>query len=131
MTRSGSFRDLAVWEKSHQLVLIIYNSTISFPKEERYGLISQMRRAATSIPANIAEGYKRTGNKDKIRFYNIAQSSLEELRYFLILSRDLNFKVSDNAEILAMEVSKMLEAYIKRMKESTQNRHSEYLILNT
>jgi four helix bundle protein len=119
MTKSRSFRDLAVWEKSHQLVLIIYNSTISFPKEERYGLISQMRRAATSIPANIAEGYKRTGNKDKIRFYNIAQSSLEELRYFLILSRDLNFKVSDNAEILAMEVSKMLEAYIKRMKGNT------------
>lgn len=117
MSKSGSFRDLIIWEKSHQLVLIIYKSTKSFPKEETYGLTSQMRRAATSIPANIAEGYKRTGNKDKIRFYNIAQSSLEELRYYLILSKDLNLIIPDDAEILANEVSKMLEAYIKRMKE--------------
>ena len=117
MSKSGSFRDLIIWEKSHQLVLIIYKSTKSFPNEETYGLTSQMRRAATSIPANIAEGYKRTGNKDKIRFYNIAQSSLEELRYYLILSKDLNLIIPDDAEILANEVSKMLEAYIKRMKE--------------
>ena len=117
MSKSGSFIDLIIWEKSHQLVLIIYKSTKSFPKEETYGLTSQMRRAATSIPANIAEGYKRTGNKDKIRFYNIAQSSLEELRYYLILSKDLNLIIPDDAEILANEVSKMLEAYIKRMKE--------------
>jgi four helix bundle protein len=117
MSKSGSFRDLIIWGKSHQLVLIIYKSTKSFPKEETYGLTSQMRRAATSIPANIAEGYKRTGNKDKIRFYNIAQSSLEELRYYLILSKDLNLIIPDDAEMLANEVSKMLEAYIKRMKE--------------
>ncbi len=117
MSKSGSFRDLIIWEKSHHLVLIIYKSTKSFPKEETYGLTSQMRRAATSIPANIAEGYKRTGNKDKIRFYNIAQSSLEELRYYLILSKDLNLIIPDDAEMLANEVSKMLEAYIKRMKE--------------
>ena len=85
------FTDLIVWEKSHQLVLEVYKMTKKFPSEEKFGITSQMRRSAYSIPANIAEGFKRPGAKDKIRFYNIAQGSLSELSYFLILSKDLKY----------------------------------------
>ncbi len=89
MNPSKSFQDILVWQKAHQLVLTIYKESNLFPKEELFGLTSQIRRVAASVPANIAEGFKRTGINDKIRFYNIAQSSLEEVKYFLILSKDL------------------------------------------
>ncbi len=82
------FRQLETWE-SHKLVLTVYQVTKRFPGDERFGLVSQMRRAAISIPANIAEGFKRRGVQDKIRFYNISEGSLEELKYFFILSKDL------------------------------------------
>ena len=118
MTASSTFKNLAVWAKAHQLVLLIYNATKSFPKEELYGLTAQMRRAAISIPANIAEGYKRTGLKEKVRFYNIAQASLEELRYFLILSEDLEYNIPDEAHSISEEISKMLESYLQKMKKS-------------
>ena len=131
-TKRGSFRNLVVWEKSHKLVLKIYEITQDFPKTEQYGIISQLRRAAASVPTNIVEGYKRTGHKDKIRFYNIAQSSLEETRYLLILSRDLEYLVPEEAFILAEEVSKILEAYIQKMNDNRINEpDSEYLILNS
>jgi four helix bundle protein len=84
------FQQLNVWQEGHELVLAIYEITRGFPSEERFGLVSQMRRAAVSIPANIAEGFKRRGIRDKIRFYNIAEGSLEETKYFLILAKDLN-----------------------------------------
>lgn len=116
------FEDLSVWQKAHQLTLEIYKITGSYPNEERFGLISQMRRAAVSIPANIAEGFKKRGNKDKINFYNIAQGSLEELRYYLILSKDLEYIVDTrqiNADI--EEVSKMLEGLIKSIKNRISN----------
>jgi four helix bundle protein len=80
------FTNLLVWQKAHALVLHIYAHTSGFPKEEVYGLTSQFRRAAVSTAANIAEGYKKRGVLDKLRFYNIAQGSLEEVRYYLILS---------------------------------------------
>ena len=86
-----SFKDLIVWQKAHKFVLDVYNYTKAFPQDEIYGLTSQFRRAAVSIAANIAEGFKRTGKKEKLRFYNISQSSLEECRYYLILARDLNY----------------------------------------
>ncbi len=86
-----SFRQLRVWGRAHQLVLLIYRITTEFPQEERYGLISQMRRAAVSVAANIVEGYKRRGTKEKARFYNMAEASLEELRYYFILGDDLGF----------------------------------------
>lgn len=86
MKPSKSFQDVVVWQKAHKLVLAIYKETNQFPREEVFGLTSQIRRATVSVPANIAEGFKRIGLKDKIRFYNIAQSSLEEVKYFLILS---------------------------------------------
>lgn len=114
MEKSKSFEDLLVWQKGHQFVLEVYKITKQFPKEEIYGLTSQFRRASVSITANIAEGYKRLSNKEKLRFYNIAQASLEECKYFLILSRDLEYtnqfkKLND----LINEVSKMLNAYCR------------------
>lgn len=89
--RAERFEDLEVWQCAHKLVLEIYKITSVFPAEEKFGLISQMRRAGVSIAANIAEGFKKRGTKDKTNFYNIAQGSLEELRYYLILSRDLGY----------------------------------------
>lgn len=91
MEKIVTFRDLKVWQKAHQLVLAIYRATRSFPKEELYGLVSQIRRAAASIPTNLAEGHKRRGAKDYARFVNLANASLEELKYHLILSKDLEF----------------------------------------
>jgi len=105
------FQDLVVWQKAHELVLAVYRITSTLPRSESYGLISQLRRAAVSIPANIAEGFKKTGKADKARFLNIAQASLEESRYYLPLAQDL--KYCDGSQILQKveEVSKLLEAY--------------------
>ena len=79
MRTAKTFQDIEIWQKSHQFVLQIYEVLKLFPKEEMFSLISQMRRASISIPANISEGFRRTGLNDKVRFYNIAQSSLEEV----------------------------------------------------
>lgn len=113
-----SFKDLIVWQKAHQFVLDVYKLTNSFPSHEIFGLTSQFRRAAVSIAANIAEGYKRAGKKDKVRFFNISQSSLEECRYFLILARVLNYGENKEMENRIEEVSKMLESYSKAIKKS-------------
>ncbi|MBU1880482.1 four helix bundle protein, partial [bacterium] len=88
-----------------------------FPKEEAFGLTSQLRRAAISIPANIAEGFKRTGRPDKARFMNIAQASMEECRYYLILSKDLGYSDTHDLFELSDEICKMLEAYCKTLKK--------------
>ena len=107
--RAERFEDLEVWKKAHKLVLAIYKFTRDFPKEEKFGLVSQMRRAAVSIPANLAEGFKKRTSKDKSNFYNIAQGSLEELRYYLILAKDLGY-LGDNQDLLnsVEEIGKML-----------------------
>lgn len=118
MKPSKSFQDILVWQKSHQLVLAIYKESNLFPKEELFSLTSQIRRAVISVPANIAEGFKRPGIKDKLRFYNIAQSSLEEVKYFLILSKDLGFIESESSLLLANEVGKMLEIYTQKTKSN-------------
>lgn len=76
-----NFKDIIAWKKAHELTLLVYDLTAKFPKHELFGLMSQMRRAAVSVPSNIAEGYKRKGRQDCIHFYVIAESSLEELRY--------------------------------------------------
>ena len=106
-----TFKDLLIWQKSHQFVLEVYKLTNRFPKEEIYGLTSQFRRAAVSIPSNIAEGFKKRGKSDKARFMNIAQGSLEESRYYLILTRDLEY--ADTSQLLSLveELSKLLESY--------------------
>ena len=86
-----TFTQLDVWKKAHQAVLSVYILTKTFPPDERFGLSIQMRKAASSIPANIAEGYGRRGAKEKARFYTISTGSAEELKYFLILSKDLGY----------------------------------------
>lgn len=109
-----SFGDLLVWQKAHQYVLGIYRITREFPREEMFGLVNQMRRASASITANIAEGFVRIGQKDKLHFYNISQGSLEETRNFVILSKDLGYiSEEDKLNLLdsASEVSRMLNAY--------------------
>ena len=106
-----TFHDLIVWQKAHQFVLSVYKTTKHFPKEEMYGLTSQLRRAAISIPANIAEGFKKRGKPDKCRFMNIAQGSLEECRYYLILSRDLGYIETNSLMSQIEETSKLLNAY--------------------
>ena len=98
-----SFEDLIVWQKAHAFVLEVYRMTKGFPKEETFGLTSQLRRAAVSIPANIAEGFRREGQADKARFYNISQSSADECRYYLILARDLEYPSSEEAVSLLDE----------------------------
>ena len=110
------FEDLIVWQKSHELVLRIYTVTVGFPRHETYGLVAQMRRAAVSVPANIAEGFKRRGQADKARFLNIAQGSLEELRYYLILARDLAYLGTRRAVQETEEIARMLAACIRTLK---------------
>jgi four helix bundle protein len=87
---------LTAWQEAHKLVLEVYWITKAYPSDERYGLVSQMRRAAVSIPANSAEGFNRRGIQEKTRFYNIAEGSLEEVKYFLIPSKDLSYISSDD-----------------------------------
>src|SRR3972149_1173847 len=106
-----AFRDLIVWQKAHQFVLSIYRYSEGFPKNEVYGVTSQLRRAAVSVPANIAEGFKKKGKADKARFLNIAQGSLEECRYYLILAKDLGYGDSSKLMTELIEVSKLLESY--------------------
>ena len=115
-----SFRDLLVWRKAHEFVLAIYAFTFVFPKPETYGLASQMRRAAVSVPANIAEGFRRRGKPDKARFMNVAEGSLEECRYYLILTQDLGYGDSSNLASAAEEVSRLLSAYTAAILTTSQ-----------
>ena len=108
-----SFRDLIVWRKAHDFVLRTYELTKQFPREEQYCLIPQLRRAAISIPANIAEGFKKRGIPDKNRLFNISQGSLEECRYYLILADDLGYGDCTALEPVLGEVSRLLVAYAK------------------
>jgi four helix bundle protein len=113
-----SFEQLIVWQKAHQFVLGVYRLTENFPRTEIYGLTSQLRRASVSIPANIAEGFKKRGRADKVRFLNIAQGSLEECRYYLILVKDLNYGDTGKLQPQLEEVSKLLEAYSAKILTS-------------
>lgn len=107
-----TFQDLITWQKAHQFVLETYRFTDRFPREETYGLTSQLRRAAVSIPANIAEGFRKHSQKEKVRFLNIGQGSLEECRYYLILAGDLGYGNSALIHQQLEEVSRLLEAYV-------------------
>jgi len=106
-----TFQDLIVWQKAHQFVLMVYRFTDSFPKSETYGLTAQLRRAAMSIAANIAEGFKRKGKIDKTRFMNTSQGSIEESRYYLILAKDLGYGQPEMLSLQLEEVSKLLSSY--------------------
>ncbi|MGA2982199.1 MAG: four helix bundle protein [Terriglobia bacterium] len=111
-----TFQDLVVWHKGHELVLRVYRFTASFPKQEMYGLCSQMRRAAVSVPANIAEGFRKRGRAVKVRFMNTAEGSLEESRYYLILAQDLGDGNTEDLMALLEEVSRLLNAYAKAIQ---------------
>ncbi len=119
MKKSEKFTDLIVWQKAHQFVLEVYKITKNFPRDDLYGLTQQFRKASVSIPANIAEGFRKRGKNDKVRFLNISEGSLEECKYYLILSKDLKY-VNDNTGLtnLSEEVSKLLDAYSKAILSS-------------
>lgn len=108
-----SFEDVELWKKAHAWVLAVYRFSELFPKHELFGLTSQLRRAAVSVPANFAEGFKKQGKPDKVRFYNIAQGSLEECRYYFILARDLGYGNPSELVKASEEVSKMLDSYMR------------------
>jgi four helix bundle protein len=116
--KARTFRDLKVWRKAHEYVLEIYRFTSAFPKNETFGLTQQMRRAAVSIPANIAEGFTRRGKNDKLRFLNFAESSLEESRYYLILAQELAYGQTEFLMSLSEEVSRPLNAYVRAILAS-------------
>jgi len=118
MKPAKTFRDLVVWQKAHRFVLGVYRLTDTSPSSEKYGLTSQFRRAAVSIPANIAEGFRRRGKADKVRFFNIAQASLDESRYYLILAEDLGYGETSDLHALVEEVSKLLDSYCRSILTS-------------
>jgi four helix bundle protein len=106
-----TFCDLLVWRKAHEFVLGVYHFTTALPKHETYGVSAQMRRAAVSIPANIAEGFRKRGKADKARFMNVAQGSIKEGRYQLILAQDLGYGRTEVLMKSLEEVSRLLDAY--------------------
>ncbi|MFC2136263.1 four helix bundle protein [Bacteroidota bacterium] len=114
-----SFKDLIVWQKSHNLTIEIYEITKKFPSEEKFGIISQLRRAAYSVPSNIVEGHSRNSRKEFKHFLAIAKASLMELQYFIILSRDLkyiNAAEFNSIDELITEVSKILYSFTKSLQ---------------
>jgi len=124
MDKVRSFRDLNVWVESHQFVLNIYKITTGFPKEELYGLTSQIRRASSSIPANIAEGFGRFSTKESIQFLIIARGSLSEVNYFLLLSKDVSYITEINYQSLSDtidNIGKMLNGLINLLRNKNPN----------
>lgn len=114
MEKTKTFKELIVWQKSHKLVLEIYKATKTYPKEEVYALTNQIRRASVSIAANIAEGYKKKSKPSKLNFLNISEGSLEEVKYYLILSKDLQFlteKEFSQLEGITEEVGRLIAGY--------------------
>lgn len=110
-----SFRDLIVWQKAHALVLDIYRMSEPFPRREIFGMAAQVRSSSVSVPANIAEAWKKRSKADKARVLNIAQSSLEETRYYVILGHDLKYWDQGPLMPQVEEVSKMLDAYTNKV----------------
>ena len=117
---SKSFREVKAWQKAHDFVLAFYDTKKMFPEDEKYALIPQFQRAAVSIAANIAEGYKKLSKADKLRFFNIAQGSLEECRYYIILSHDVGYyadAVANDMWSKLEEASTVLNAYCKAVND--------------
>jgi four helix bundle protein len=112
-TPARSFKELVVWQKAHQFVLEVYRFTRDFPSEEKFGLTSQIRRAAVSVAANIAEGFPKRSTADKARYFNISQGSLEEVHYYLILAKDLGYGDSPKLVEAYNEVGRLLNGYVK------------------
>ena len=121
MANSKSFREVRAWQKAHEFVLAFYATKKMFPDDEKFALIPQFQRAAVSIAANIAEGYKKLSKADKLRFMNIAQGSLEECRYYIILSHDVGYYSKDVANDMWTKIeaaSTVLNAYCKAIKDN-------------
>jgi four helix bundle protein len=116
MEPAKRFQDLVMWQKSHALALRTYRLTTTYPKHEIYGLSAQMRRAAVSVSANIAEGFSKRGKADKARFMNTAQGSLEELRYDFLLSRDLEYLKPEVRCDDVDEVARILGGYVRTLR---------------
>lgn len=117
-----SFRHLIVWQKAHALTLELYRVTKAFPQDEKFGIVSQLRRSASSIATNIVEGHKRNGRKDFLHFLNLADASLEETKYHLILSRDLDYLSGSDYQKLNLkceEVGRILCGFQKSLKASS------------
>ena len=114
---ANEFRDLVVWQKSHELALLTYKLTAKYPSYEIYGLVSQMRRAAVSVPSNIAEGFGRKNKKESLQFYHISRGSLRELDYQYQLSLELKY-INDSdferAKNLTNDVSRLLRGWINK-----------------
>ena len=118
---TNTFKNIKAWQCSHQFVLAVYKMTRKFPNFETFGLSSQFQRAAVSIPANIAEGYKRLSTKDKLHFFNISQGSLEECRYYIELSHDLEYISDAETNLLEDKINQasfLLNAYCKAISDS-------------
>ena len=116
MKPTFSFENIMAWQKAHSLTILVYQITRNFPEDEKFGLTSQFRRAAVSVEANIAEGYKKISKADKLRFLNISEGSLAECRNYIILSRDLCFineEEYNNLYLALEESSRLLTAYSK------------------
>lgn len=111
-----SFEDVDIWRKAHHFVLGVYKLTETFPNHELYGLTSQLRRAAVSIPANFAEGFGKATRPDKLRFYGIAQGSLEECRYYMILAKDLGYGETGQLRDMLDEIGRMLGSYMSKIR---------------
>ncbi len=123
-----SFRELSVWRKAHELTLAVYRVTKDFPGDERYGLTSQVRRAAASIGANIAEGCGRDGGPDFARFLQLAMGSASEVEYHLLLAHDLDLLTDETYENLntdAIEVKRMLASLIKKVRNANRNSRTD------
>jgi four helix bundle protein len=116
-----TFKELIVWQKAHQLVLNVYKATKDFPREELYGLTSQLRRSCVSVAANIAEGFKKKGSADKLKFMNTAQGSLSETDYHLLLAYDLGYHNTNGLMNDASEVGRLLESYMKGIRKNTDS----------
>lgn len=116
--KSQSFRDVLVWQKSHAFTLAIYRTTEAFPKHELFALTSQLRRAATSIPSNFVEGFRKRTTPDKVRIYNIAQGSADECLYQLILAHDLKYTDTTALQAELEEVSRLLQGYMNGLQRS-------------
>ena len=123
-----TFKDIKAWQKAYEFVLLTYQQTRKFPDSERYGLSSQFQRAAVSITANIAEGYKKLSKADKLRFLNIAQGSMEECRFYIMLSHDLGYINSEEYNELNHSLegaSIYLNAYCKGIRDKSHERNEQ------
>lgn len=123
---SQSFRNLIAWQKAHALVLEIYRLTEAFPNREMYSLTKQIRSSAISVPANIAEGYRKRSNAEKSRFFDIALGSLEETRYYLILASDLSYSGTDQVQESVDEVGRILYSYNRKVRQNIGKEKQEY-----